>query len=56
MFYNIIENYCILMFPWFLLYIYTNIAKNPLRTFLGLNTEKKKQGLAEKREFFKKKV
>ena len=42
MFYNIIENYCILMFPWFLLYMYTNIAKNPLRTFLGLNREKNK--------------
>ena len=30
------------MFLKFLLYVYTNIAKNPLRTFLGLNREKNK--------------
>ena len=35
--------------------MYINIAKNPLKTFLGLN-RKKNQGLAEKRSSFKKSV
>ena len=57
MFYKIIENYCILMFPWFLLYMYTNIAKNPLKTFLGLNREsnKKIKASPKKRSSYKKK-
>ena len=45
--YNIyfIANYYIFVFLWFLhnfYNLYINIIKNPLRTFLGLNSDKKK--------------
>ena len=40
--YITIGNYYILIFLWFLLHMYRNIAKNSLRTFLGLNRKKNK--------------
>ena len=56
MFYIIIENYCVLMFLYFLLYVDTNIAKNPLRTLLGLNRKKNKniKASSKKRSSYKK--
>ena len=42
MFYIIIENYHIVVFLELVLYLYGDLAKNPLRTFLGLNRKKNK--------------
>ena len=57
MLYVLIGNYYILIFLESLLYMYTNIAKNPLRTFLGLNREKNKniKACPKKRSSYKKK-